>query len=168
MAKKNYYSGDSKEVREIKKTVKDIKRHPVAFAVLVIFLAAVIAIIAVLYFAKPDLFHKLLGTGEHSFTEEIVKQETCGESGLKKYTCTICGEEEEEIIDATGDHKWGAWTTTKEATCGDGEKVQECTVCHEKDKQIIAGSGLHTMSDEVCTTCGYTPAPSALKSGSEI
>lgn len=163
--KKNY----NKQVREVEKTVKDIKKHPVAFAVVAIFLVAIIAVVAVLWFAKPELFHKYLGTGDHYFNEwQTVETETCGKDGLQKRVCTVCGEEEEEVRPATGEHTWGDWSTVKESSCGDGEELRECATCHETDGQIIKGSGLHTIVDEVCTVCGYTPSPTAVISNSEL
>ena len=106
----------NKTYKEVEKTVKAAKKHPVAFAVVVVVLAAIIAIAAVLWFVKPEVFHKLLGTGEHTFTEWTeTKAPTCGAKGEKQRECTVCGDKETEPIPATGKHTY------------DGDEV--CTAC---------------------------------------
>ncbi len=90
-----------------KKAAAAAKRHPkVVIAVVVIILIIIIAAV-VLYFVKPDLYHKYLGIGGHTLTEWAVEKENnCGEDGLKKRHCTVCGEEESEVIPATGKHNF--------------------------------------------------------------
>lgn len=88
-----------------KKAAKAAKKHPkVVIAIIVIILLIVIAAV-VLYFVKPDLYHKYLGIGEHTFTEwETVKENDCGNDGERVRSCTVCGEEESEVLPATGNH----------------------------------------------------------------
>lgn len=51
----------------------------------------------------------------HDLKEEIVKEPTCGETGLKNVTCSRCDYKEENVeIPATGEHKFGEWIVTKE------------------------------------------------------
>lgn len=60
---------------------------------------------------------------------------TCTETGQKKFTCTDCGEEKTETIDATG-HSWGEETVIKEATCTEaGESGCFCTVCGVQNEE---------------------------------
>ncbi|MBD5583958.1 MAG: MBL fold metallo-hydrolase, partial [Clostridia bacterium] len=64
---------------QAKKAKKVAKKHPkiiIAIAVLVLIIA--IALI-VLYFVKPDLYHKYLGIGDHTWNDDGV--------------CTVCGME---------------------------------------------------------------------------
>ena len=64
---------------QAKKAAKAAKKHPkVVIAIVVILLIIVIAAV-VLYFVKPDLYHKYLGVGEHNFDDNGV--------------CTVCGYE---------------------------------------------------------------------------
>jgi len=100
-----------------KKAAAAAKKHPkVVIAVVVIILLIIIAAV-VLYFVKPDLYHKYLGIGGHTLTDWTVEKENdCGNDGLKKRHCTVCGEEESEVIPATGNHNFDPVTNV-------------CTVC---------------------------------------
>ncbi len=88
---------------QAKKAVKAAKKHPkLVIAVAAVLLVVVIAI-AILWVVKPDIFHKLIGTGEHSWSEwEQVTASTCTQKGEKKHECKVCGEEEVEKIPALG------------------------------------------------------------------
>ena len=125
--------------------------------VLVVILVIVIATIAILWFVKPDIFHKLLGTGKHTWEEWVIEADaTCVDSGSRTRTCAVCGEIEEEDISANG-HDWGEYSVTKQPTCGDGIQVHTCTVCEEDEEDTIAGSGNHTWGEWTTvtqTTCG--------------
>lgn len=82
------------------------KRKNKKLAVLVFVLLVIVVVAAVaVYFVKPDLYHKYLGFGEHTFGEyTVVKEADCGNNGLKKRECAVCGEVEELTILATGEH----------------------------------------------------------------
>ena len=54
---------------------------------------------------------------------------TCGQPGAKTLTCTKCGYEKTEAIDATGKHTWGKWTEVDK----DVHK-HECSVCGESEE----------------------------------
>ena len=64
---------------QVKKAVKTAKKYPVAVIVIVAILLMVIIAAAVLYFVKPDLYHKHLGIGEHTYDDNGI--------------CTVCGAE---------------------------------------------------------------------------
>lgn len=80
-------------------------KHPVL--AIIIISVAVIAVAAALaiWFIKPEVYHKYLGIGEHTFTEwHTEKEPTCGESGERYRECVVCGEEERETLSPTGEH----------------------------------------------------------------
>lgn len=91
------------------KAVKVAKKYPKVILAIVIILLIIIIAAVVFYFVKPDLYHKYLGIGDHIYSGwDIVKENTCGEDGLQKRHCTVCGEEESEVVPATGNHKFDA------------------------------------------------------------
>ena len=111
--------------KSAKKAAAAAKKHPVLITVIAIILVIVIAVAAILWFVKPDIYHKLIGTGEHTYGEwETTVQGNCGKRGEKKRVCTVCGEEETEIIFPTGNHDFG------------GGEI--CTICG-KDNSSISG-----------------------------
>lgn len=95
-----------KQKRAAKKAVKAAKKHPVLITVIVIILVLVIAAIAILWFVKPDIFHKLLGTGNHIWGEWTVEEPTCGKDGSQTHTCKVCNESETQILPATKNHTY--------------------------------------------------------------
>lgn len=65
----------------------------------------------------------------HSYDAGVItKAATCGATGSKKYTCTICGETKNEPIPATGSHTYNT-TTTKAKPGANGKTVTKCSVC---------------------------------------
>ena len=93
--------------RSAKKAAKAAKSHPVLVAVIVIFLVLVIAGAAILWYFRPDIYHKFIGIGEHTWSEwQTEIQETCGKTGLRSHTCLVCGEYEEEVVAATESHDY--------------------------------------------------------------
>ncbi len=106
---------------------------------------------------------------------KVTKEPTCVESGVKTYTCVVCGHTTTESIDPTGEHKWNQGAVLVAPTCTqNGVKRYTCTVCGTttKDETIPAlghvwtftevitqpdeggqhaGTGLYT-----CTRCGET------------
>ena len=110
----------------------------------------------------------------HDLKEEIVKEPTCGETGLKNVTCTRCDYKEENVeIPATGEHKFGEWIVTKEPSCGNaGEETRTCDVCGHTETRPIAPVEEHKWDDGIvtkeatcteagsrlftCTVCGDT------------
>lgn len=106
----------------------------------------------------------------HSYTETIIKEATCTESGEKKLTCS-CGNSKTESIPSTG-HNYGAddkctncgelnpnhkhnyiETIIKEATCTeDGEKNLTCS-CGDSKTESIPSTG-HDYDNGTCKNCG--------------
>lgn len=81
------------------------KNKRTLIAVLAVIIAVLLIVLVVIYFVKPALFHKFLGTGEHEWSEWTVTTEaTCGKDGEKWRDCTVCGEKQTDKIPATGNH----------------------------------------------------------------
>lgn len=78
-------------------------------------------------FARP-----LLSSDEYHYWGEgsVEKEPTCSAEGLKKYTCSICGETKDEPISTT-EHTWESTETVdKEPTCEEaGSKSIHCSFC---------------------------------------
>lgn len=111
--------------KSTKKAAEAAKKHPALIAVVAVILVIIIAVAAILWFVRPDIYHKYIGTGEHTFTEwDITVQGNCGKRGEKKRVCTVCGEEQTEVIFPTGDHDFN------------GGEV--CSICG-KDNSSISG-----------------------------
>lgn len=68
---------------------------------------------------------------EHSWDEgTVTKAATCTQDGIKKYTCTICGDIQKEVLPALGgEHRWAEeYTVDQEATdTSYGIKSIHCT-----------------------------------------
>lgn len=143
---------------QAKKAAKAAKKHPVAVIIIVGLLLMLVIAAVVLYFVKPDLYHKYLGVGGHAYTEWETTEASCNKDGVKTRYCTVCGEEESEVIPATHAHAYGEWQTT-EPTCGeDGKRERSCADCGKKDTEVLPATGKHTFGDGgVCTVCGYDP-----------
>ena len=90
---------------------------------------------------------------------DVTKPATCEGTGIKTYTCTVCGETKTEVIPSLGGHKWDAGTVTKAATCeGTGVRTFTCTVCSATKTEEIAATG-HTWDEGSVTkpaTCEGT------------
>ena len=103
----------------------------------------------------------------------VTKQPTCKETGVKLYTCTLCGETKEETLEVTTAHTYGEGVVLKEATCKDtGTMLYTCTVCGATKEETIKVTTTHTYGEGVvlkeatcnetgtmlytCTVCGAT------------
>ena len=74
----------------------------------------------------------------HSYTSKITKAATCGTSGVKTYTCTVCGDTKTETISKTNNHTWDNGVVTKEPTVkANGIKTYTCTVCKTTKTESI-------------------------------
>lgn len=84
---------------------------------------------------------------EHTFGEwETDVYGSCTQDGLKFRTCTVCGFEEEQVVEAG--HKWTEWETVTELTCTQhGLKTRVCTVCDWKEEDKKEAQG-HTWGEE--------------------
>ena len=110
MSKKNSKSA-------AKKVEKAAKKHPKLIVALCVIVAIIVLAAVVLYFVKPDIYHKYLGVGDHTWGEWNIKtEETCGKKGTALRICTVCDEEEWDFIPATGEHSY------------DSDEI--CTVCN--------------------------------------
>lgn len=141
---------------QAKKAAKAAKKHPVAVIIIVGLLLMLVIAAVVLYFVKPDLYHKYLGVGGHAYTEWETTEASCNKDGVKTRYCTVCGEEESEVIPATHAHAYGEWQTT-EPTCGeDGKRERSCADCGKKDTEVLPATGNHSYGEWTTTdpTCG--------------
>ena len=90
---------------------------------------------------------------------DVTKPATCEDTGIKTYTCTVCGETKTEELPSLGGHKWDAGTVTKAATCeGTGIKTYTCKACKATRTEEIAATG-HTWDEGAVTkaaTCEGT------------
>lgn len=88
----------------------------------------------------------------------ITKQATCGEDGVKTYTCTECGETKTETIPKTGNHTFDEGKVTQVATCNEeGIITYTCTICGQTKTEPIAKTDDHQFDDGIVTkeaTCG--------------
>ena len=147
--------------RKKKKAAKAAKNKKYIIALAVILLI-IIAVIVIFRFVKPDLFHKVFGTGEHTWSEwEITAEASCTEGGKKERACLICGETEDEVIPSLGGHSWGEWEITEHENCGkDGKIERKCSVCNCKEEEEIPATGEHvwgdwqTVTEPLCETDG--------------
>ena len=100
-----------------------------------------VAGISILNAATATCYHNLV-------SEVIVTPATCSSTGLKQYTCTICGETVPEVIPTT-DHNFGDWEEVVAATCEHaGYYERECSACHQTEQDIIPPLG-HNWGDAV-------------------
>ena len=92
-------------------------------------------------YSKVDMSSLKVGIAKkctHQYTETIVKEAICGNEGLKKYECSICGDTYTEKIPAPGKHVWDEGTVTKKATpTATGVKTYTCTVCGSTKEETI-------------------------------
>ena len=92
---------------------------------------------------------------------KVTTQPTCGASGVRTYTCRVCGEKYTETIDPTGNHTWDKGTVTVEPTCTvQGVRRYSCTVCHTTKEESIPATG-HKWDTGV-----EDPSPTCTEAGS--
>ena len=79
----------------------------------------------------------------HNYDQgKVTQQPTCVQSGVKTYTCRICGHTRTEEIPATGQHKYNGGTITQQPTCtGHGIKTITCTVCGYSYSETVPALG---------------------------
>ena len=119
-------------------------------------------------------------TCNHNYSSEIVKASTCEETGLRRYTCSLCkGTYDETIATTSHDYNSNGVCTVcggkKEvekhtckytkliheelpATCiSAGEATYRCEICTSTINKSIPATGVHTYgADGKCTTTGCT------------
>ncbi len=83
---------------------------------------------------------------KYSLTATL-KEATCTDTGIGKYTCEYCQAAKYMTIEIT--HTWNAGEVTKAATCGvAGEKKLTCTKCSETKTEVIPATGKHAWNEE--------------------
>lgn len=92
---------------------------------------------------------------------KVTTKATCEHTGVRTYTCSVCGETKEEEIPKT-DHTYDEGTVTKKPTCTEtGIKTYTCTVCGATKTEEIAATGhqhteVRNEKEATCTETGYT------------
>lgn len=92
---------------------------------------------------------------------KVTTEATCEHTGVRTYTCSVCGETKEEEIPKT-DHTYDEGTVTKKPTCTEtGIKTYTCTVCGATKTEEIAATGhqhteVRNEKEPTCTETGYT------------
>lgn len=99
-----------------------------------------------------DVKRESINGAPHNMDEGVVTTEaTCGNDGVKTYTCTVCTYSYEKAIPATGEHTWDEGVVKTEPTCTeDGVTLYTCTVCGTTKEEAISATG-HTESGETVT-----------------
>lgn len=106
-------------------------------------------------------------TTEHSYNAgEITTAATCTATGVKTFTCTVCGETKTQEIEALG-HDFHGEETIEAATCvKTGTKLVQCTRCDELEEIKLPidenahkwGEAAHIEGTETHKfTCAYDP-----------
>lgn len=110
---------------------------------------------------------------------KVTTEATCEHTGVRTYTCSVCGETKEEETPKT-DHTYDDGTVTKKPTCIEtGIKTYTCTVCQKTKTEEIAATGhqhteVRNKVEATCTKDGYsgdvycTDCGTKLSSGTEI
>lgn len=108
----------------------------------------------------------------HNFNSEVTRAATCGEDGIRMYTCS-CNESYTESIKATGAHNFTS-SVIKTPTCSEeGTKLYTCSTCGTSYTEVIGrtndhewitlhidevghyeSSGTHTVTYKTCH-CGF-------------
>ena len=101
--------------------------------------------------ANEPLLNADFHFGEHAWDAgEITTPATCGEDGVKTFTCVNCGGTRTEAVPATGAHSYTGAVTTP-ATCETaGEKTFTCAGCGGSYTEAIPATG-HNWGEWVVT-----------------
>ena len=96
--------------------------------------------------------------GNHTWDSGVItKNPSCGETGIKTFTCTVCNDQYTETIAAKGEHHYTETITTP-ATCGSqGVKTYICSSCKDQYTEKIPATGSHNWGDWIVieqATCG--------------
>lgn len=92
---------------------------------------------------------------------KVTTEATCEHTGVRTYTCSVCGETKEEETPKT-DHTYDDGTVTKKPTCIEtGIKTYTCTVCQKTKTEEIPATGhqhieIRNKKEATCTETGYT------------
>lgn len=97
------------------------------------------------------------GIGNHSYTVETLSAPTCGTSGERLYTCSICGDEYVQDIPATGAHSY-KYSVSQEPTCAvEGIALYTCSSCGNQYTEPIAVLEHDWLATEVTATTYALP-----------
>jgi len=145
-----YSKGGSTKSRRKRRYSKGVI---IAIAVLIVIIAAVLI---TLWFVKPELYHKFLGVGEHTWSEPQTKAPTCTQAGSVTSYCLVCDEERYDEIPAEG-HAWGEEKVIEAPTCGKtGKGEKKCGKCGETLETVIKATGKHDYGENgICRVCGF-------------
>lgn len=92
---------------------------------------------------------------------KVTTEATCEHTGVRTYTCSVCGETKEKETPKT-DHTYDDGTVTKKPTCIEtGIKTYTCTVCQKTKTEEIPATGhqhieIRNKKEATCTETGYT------------
>ena len=90
----------------------------------------------------------------------VTRVPTCGESGIRTYTCLLCNSLKLESIPKLGTHTWNDGAITKAPTCKEpGVKTYTCLVCNSKTTENVEMLATHTWNSGIATkepTCKET------------
>ena len=85
------------------------------------------------YYTMSDTYNICL----HSYNSKVTKSATCSSTGIKTYTCTICGATKTETISKTA-HSYDSGRITTQANCyQNGVKTYTCTTCGATKTETI-------------------------------
>ena len=88
---------------------------------------------------------------EHNYVVNVVRPGGCTSVSILEHHCTICGETNNSILEATG-HSYT--TTVQDPTCTSaGKKIYLCSRCANQIEEPISATG-HNYAGGQCTTCG--------------
>lgn len=108
----------------------------------------------------------------HSYKSAITKAATCSSSGVKTYTCEVCGKSYTETIPKLSHSYSEKWTVDVKPTCTEeGSKSHHCTVCGKKGSVTVIPKAEHTYTSKTtkeatctgegeviktCSVCSHT------------
>ncbi len=81
--------------------------------------------------------------GDHDYVRSVMANNSCGNDGMAKFTCSICGDFYTKIIPATGNHRYDNDCDTR---CNDCNKTREVG-------DHVSGAA-HPCVDGACIHCG--------------
>lgn len=98
----------------------------------------------------------------HTFGEWVVTPATCTEDGSRARKCSVCGETEKIVLNATG-HEWDESSRTEASCTADGEILFSCANCGQTKTESIAAAGhtwgkIQVTKQPGCTTPGVRSA----------
>ena len=88
----------------------------------------------------------------HSYTSEVTTAATCNSSGVRTYTCSLCGDSYTETIAAKG-HSYTSKVTAPTCT-SQGYTTYTCSACGSSYKDSYTAVSDHTYVSGKCCYCG--------------